>query len=46
MENCYLINTLIAAKAIKFIIPFDREAIVKDTKLYKLKISFLIYLAI
>ena len=46
MENCYLINTLIVAKAIKFIIPFNRQAIVKDTELYKLKISSLIYLAI
>ena len=46
MENCYLVNILIVARAIKFIIPFNRQVIVKDTKLYRLKISFLIYLAI
>ena len=46
MENCYLVNTLIVARVTKFIIPFNRQAMVKDTKLYKLKISSLIYLAI
>ena len=46
MENCHLVNMLIAARATKFIIPFDGQATVKDTKLYGLKISFLIYLAI
>ena len=46
MENCHLINTLIAAGAIKFIIPFNKQAIVKDTKLYRLKIGSLIYLVI
>jgi hypothetical protein len=35
-----------AARVTEFIIPFNGEAIVKDTKLYKLKIGFLIYLAI
>ena len=46
MENYYLVNTLIVARITEFIIPFNRQAIVKDTELYKLKISFLIYLAI
>ena len=46
MENCHLVNILIAAKATKFIIPFDRQAMVKDTKLYRLKIGSLIYLVI
>ena len=46
MENYHLVNTLMAARVTKFIIPFDRQATVKDTKLYKLKIGFLIYLAI
>ena len=46
MENYYLVNTLIAARVTEFIIPFNRQATVKDTKLYKLKISFLIYLTI
>ena len=46
MENYHPINTLMAAKATKFIVPFNRQAMVKDTKLYKLKISSLIYLAI
>ena len=35
-----------AAKATKFIIPFNKWAIAKDTKLYGLKIDSLIYLAI
>ena len=46
MENCYLVNILIVAKVTKFIIPFNKQATVKDTKLYGLKISFLIYLTI
>ena len=35
-----------AAKATEFIVPFNGQATVKDIKLYKLKIGFLIYLAI
>ena len=46
MENCYLANILIAVGATEFIIPFNGQATVKDTKLYKLKIGFLIYLVI
>ena len=46
MENYYLVNTLIVAKATEFIIPFNRQATVKDTELYRLKIGFLIYLTI
>ena len=46
MENCHPVNTLMAAKATEFIVPFDGQATVKDTKLYRLKIGFLIYLAI
>ena len=46
MENYHLVNILIVAKVIKFIIPFNRQATVKDTELYRLKIGFLIYLAI
>ena len=46
MENYYLVNTLITAKVTKFIIPFNGQATVKDTKLYRLKIGSLIYLAI
>ena len=45
MENCYLVNTPIAARATKFIIPFNRQVTVKDTKLYRSKIGSLIYLA-
>ena len=45
MESCYPINTLMAAGATEFIIPFDRQAIVKDTKFYRLKIGSLMYLA-
>jgi len=46
MENCYLVDILIAARATKFIVPFDGQAMVKDTKFYRLKIGFLMYLAI
>ena len=46
MENYYLVNTPMAAGVIKFIIPFNRQATVKNTKLYKLKIGSLIYLII
>jgi hypothetical protein len=46
MENYYLVDTLMAARAIKFIIPFNGQAIVKDAKLYRLKIGSLIYLTI
>jgi len=35
-----------AARAIKFIVPFNGQATVKDTKLYGLKIGSLIYLVI
>ena len=45
MENCYPVNTLIAARATKFIVPFNRQATAKDTKLYRSKISSFIYLA-
>ena len=46
MENYYLINTPIAARVTEFIVPFNGQATVKDTELYRLKIGFLIYLAI
>ena len=46
MENYYLVNTLMVARATEFIVPFNRQATVKDTKLYRSKIGFLIYLAI
>jgi len=46
MENYYLVNTPIAAGATKFMVPFNGQAAVKDTKLYGSKISSLIYLAI
>jgi len=35
-----------AAGATKFIVPFNGQAMVKDAKLYGLKIGSLIYLAI
>ena len=46
MENCHLVNILIVVRVTKFIIPFNRQVTVKNTKLYRLKIGFLIYLAI
>ena len=46
MENYHLVNILITARATEFIVPFNKQATVKNTKLYRLKISFLIYLAI
>jgi len=35
-----------AARVTKFIVPFNRQAAVKDTELYGSKIGSLIYLAI
>jgi len=35
-----------ATKTIKFIIPFNKQVTIKDTKLYGSKIGFLIYLVI
>jgi hypothetical protein len=35
-----------ATRATKFIVPFNGQVIVKDTKLYGLKIGSLIYLVI
>ena len=46
MENCYLVDTLMVAGVTEFMVPFDGQAIVKDTELYKLKIGSLIYLII
>jgi len=46
MENCYLVNTLMAARATEFMVPFNGQATVKDTKLYRSKIGSLMYLAI
>ena len=46
IENYHLVNTLMAARATKFIVPFNGQAMVKDTKLYGLKIGSLMYLAI
>ena len=46
MENYYLVNTLIVARATKFVIFFDKQATVKDTEFYRLKIGSLIYLII
>ena len=46
MENYYLVNTPMAARATEFMVPFNGQAMVKDTKLYGLKIGSLIYLAI
>jgi len=46
MENCYLVNMPMAARAIKFIVSFDGQVTIKDIKLYGLKIGSLIYLVI
>ena len=46
MENYYPVNILMAVGATEFIIPFNGQAIVKDTELYRSKIGSLIYLAI
>jgi hypothetical protein len=46
IENCYLVDMLMAARATEFIVPFDGQVTVKDTKLYRSKIGSLIYLAI
>ena len=44
MENYYLVNTPMATGAIKFMVPFNGQVMVKDIKLYRLKIGSLIYL--
>ena len=44
MENYYSVNTLIVIKAIKFIVPFNGQTMVKNTELYGLKIGSLMYL--
>jgi len=46
IENCYPVDTPIAARATEFIVPFNGQATVKDIKLYRLKIGSLMYLAI
>jgi len=46
MENYYLVDMLIATRAIEFIVLFNRQAAIKDIKLYGLKIGSLIYLVI
>ena len=46
IKNYYSVNTPMATKVIKFMVPFNRQATVKNTKLYGLKIGSLIYLAI
>ena len=35
MENCYPINTPMAAGVTKFMVPLDKQTTVKNTKLYK-----------
>jgi hypothetical protein len=46
MENYYLVDTLMVARVTEFIVPFNGQVTVKDTELYRLKISSLIYLTI
>ena len=46
MENCYPVDTPMAAGVTEFIVPFNGQVIVKDTELYGSKIGSLIYLAI
>jgi hypothetical protein len=46
MENCYPVDTPMAAGATEFMVPFDGQATVKDTELYGSKIGSLMYLAI
>ncbi len=46
MENCYPVNTPMAARATEFMVPFNGQAMVKNIKLYGPKIGSLIYLAI
>ena len=46
MENCHLVDTLMAAGATEFMVPFNGQATVKDTELYGSKIGSLMYLAI
>jgi hypothetical protein len=46
IENCHVVNTLIALRATEIMILFKEQAINKDIKLYRSKIGFLIYLAV
>jgi hypothetical protein len=46
IENCHLVNTLIALRATKIMISFKEQATNEDIKLYRSKIGSLIYLAV
>jgi hypothetical protein len=46
MENCHLVNTLIALKATEIMILFKEQATNKDIKFYRSKIGSLIYLVV
>jgi hypothetical protein len=46
MENCHLVDILIALGATKIIILFKEQVINKDIKLYRSKIGSLMYLAV
>ena len=46
MENYHPVDTPMAAGVTEFIVPFNRQAIVKEIKLYGSKIGSLIYLVI
>ena len=46
IKNCHLVDTPMAAGVIEFIVPFNRQVIIKDIEFYRSKIGSLIYLAI
>ena len=46
MENCYLIETLIVARANEFIVLYDGEATTADIKLYGSMVGLEMYLAV
>ena len=46
IKNYHPVDTPMAARAIEFMVPFNGQAMVKDIKLYGLKIGSLMYLAI
>jgi hypothetical protein len=46
MENCHVVDTLMAASTTKFMVPYSKQARDEDIKLYGLKIGSLMYLVV
>ena len=46
MQNCYPVDTPMAAGATEFMVPYDKQALDEDIELYGSKIGSLMYLAV